>query len=265
MFGGNFRNQPVRWAGVFLGVMLVPVSAHAGMPSYSLSDIVAARLEVISFFLLVALVLAFVFQRCWNVLAGEFSGMPVLNYRKSLAIIFVASLVCGLILTMISGARELMTPGAWNKVGAVYKLSDPKREPIVWLDHARRRGMEQFRDALWDYARLHDGMLPEDPFGADIPQAVWRSPDLSGTPYGYLLRRDKKVKSPDLPKEPVTMPSPDSGSYVLAYEPLTFGEERYALFSSGEIVKLAAKQLHGRVAADDAVDAEAYRLKSAKP
>jgi hypothetical protein len=29
-----------------------------------------------------------------------------------------------LILTMISGARELMTPGAWEKHGSTYELKD---------------------------------------------------------------------------------------------------------------------------------------------
>lgn len=220
------------------------------MPSYSLSDIVTARLEVISFFLMMALGMALVFQKCWNVLARDFSAMPVLNYRKSVAIIFVASLFCGLILTMISGARELMTPGAWTKVGAVYKLSEPKREPIVWLDHARRRGMVQFRDALWEYASRHDGKLPDDPITAGIPQSIWRSPDLSGTPYGYLSRPGQKLKTLDLPKEPATEAEVDPESHVLAYEPFTFGEERYALLSSGEVIKLSAKQLHSRVDSD---------------
>src|SRR5688572_7846169 len=148
--------------GFFLAgsVLLLPAQAHAGMPSYNVSDVVAARLEVISFFLAVSLVLAFVFQRCWNSLTKDFSRMPSLSYMKSLAIIFVASLFCGLILTMISGARELMTPGAWAKVRAVYKLKEPKQEPMVWLDHARRRGMQQFRDALWEHAQRHEGKLP---------------------------------------------------------------------------------------------------------
>jgi hypothetical protein len=31
-----------------------------------------------------------------------------------------------LILTMISGARELMTPGAWEKHGSTYRLKDER-------------------------------------------------------------------------------------------------------------------------------------------
>jgi len=30
------------------------------------------------------------------------------------------------VLTMISGARELMTPGAWEKDGAIYRLKGAK-------------------------------------------------------------------------------------------------------------------------------------------
>jgi hypothetical protein len=250
---------------VLVGANLLPAQAHAGMPSYNLSDIVAARLQVISFFLVVSLTLAFVFQRCWNSLANDFPRMPSLNYMKSLAIIFVASLFCGLILTMISGARELMTPGAWTKAGAVYKLQEPKQEPMVWLDHARQRGMQQFRDALWAYANGHHGQLPEDSFGIGIPEAVWRSPDLEGIPYGYLPRREMKVESLDLPKEPGSPPPAGSKTYVLAYEPMTFGDERFALFSTGQIVKISAKELYDRVEADSAAESETQRRDAAQP
>jgi hypothetical protein len=211
------------------------------MPDYSLSDIVKTRLEVISFFLLVALLLAFVFQRCWNSIARDFTHIPPLNFRKSLAVIFVASLFAGLILTMISGARELMTPGAWERTGSTYKLREPQREPIVWLDAARRRAMEQLRDALWAYASTHDGKLPDDLFVPELPPSLWRSPDPSGTPYGYLPRGDRKAGAAG--------PSAAKGSagYVLVHEPMAFGPERFVLLSTGEVFKLKASELMERV------------------
>jgi hypothetical protein len=206
-------------------------------------------LQVISFCIVLSLVLAFVFQRCWNRLAQDFRAMPPLSYRNSVGVIIVASLFCGLILTMISGARELMTPGAWKKVGTHYELVDPKTAPTPIPDHIRKRGMEQFRDALWQHARAHDGSLPEDPFRGGLPETFWRSPDETGTPYGYILRGTKKVASL-IPSESTTMPSQDSGTYVLAYEPKTFGDTRYVLFSSGAVVKMTAKELFACVDGD---------------
>jgi len=137
-----------------------PSSAFAGMTVYSLSEIAAARLDVISFFCLLVLILAWVFKKCWNALAADVTWIPALTYKSSLGAITVAALFCGLILTMISGARELMTPGAWDKVGTGYKLRGPQHEPELWMDAARRSALEQFRDALWNHAHLHAGHLP---------------------------------------------------------------------------------------------------------
>ena len=245
------------WAhcGILLvAILFLPSQAHAGMRVYTLTDVVAARLQVISFFVAFSLVLAFVFQRCWNALVPDFPRIPVLSYRKSIAFILVASLFCGLILTMISGARELMTPGAWDKTGTGYKLREPKQEPATWLDAVRRRSMEQFRDALWEYARLHDGRLPQDYLAKDLLEGVWKSPDSAGTPYGYLPRRDTKVS-----------PSPESRSYVLAHEPLTFGEQRFVLFSSGEVSKLSARELAARVDSDTKADLAVQATEPRKP
>lgn len=235
------------------------------MTVYTLTDLVTARLQVISFFLVLSLVLAAVFKSCWNRLARDFPRLPALSGKQSVAVIFVASLFCGLILTMISGARELMTPGAWDKVGTGYKLRESRQEPAVSLDSVRRRGMEQFRDALWNHARRHDGKLPDDPAGGDIPETAWRSPDPYGTPYGYLLRRDRRIKMPVVHGEAVAVPGSDSGIYVLAYEPMTFGPDRFVLFSSGEVVKMKAQELVDRVAADTEVDSKARQLNPTQP
>lgn len=234
------------------------------MTVYTLTDIVTARLQVISFFLVLSVVMAAVFQYCWNRLAKDFPRLPVLSGKQSLAVIFVASLFCGLILTMISGARELMTPGAWDKVGTGYKLREPKQEPMVWLDSTRRRGLEQFRDALWAHARAHGGKLPDDPDDAGIPETVRRSPDLSGTPYGYLLRKGRGIKFPESGTGSAGGAEPDSGIYVLAHEPMTFGPERFVLLSSGEVVKMKVHELTQRVAADNEVDSKARQLNPPK-
>ena len=94
------------------------------MPSFNLTDIAKARLDTISFFLVLLLVIALLVKFLWNYLARDFSRMPRLTYRKALAAVTLWGLVFLIVLTMISGARELMTPGAWEKQGATYKLKD---------------------------------------------------------------------------------------------------------------------------------------------
>ena len=96
--------------------------AHAGMPQITLSDIARARLDSISFFLVVLLLLAGLVQLLWNYLAKDFQKLPRMTYGRALAAVTLWGLVFMLVLTMISGARELMTPGAWEKNGATYKL-----------------------------------------------------------------------------------------------------------------------------------------------
>jgi len=101
--------------------------AHAGMPSYALSDLAKARLDSISFFLVLLLVLALVLKLLWNYLAKDFPKLPRMTYPRALAAIALWGLLFLLVLTMISGARELMTPGAWEKHGSTYKLKEESR------------------------------------------------------------------------------------------------------------------------------------------
>ncbi len=58
----------------------------AGMASFTLTDVAQARVEVISFFLLVILVSSWVVKLLWNVLARDFPAMPKIRYKHALAI-----------------------------------------------------------------------------------------------------------------------------------------------------------------------------------
>lgn len=98
--------------------------AHAGMPTFHLTDIAKARLDTISFFLVLILVLAMCVKGLWNYLAKDFSKMPRLTYPKALSMVTLWGLLFLIVLSMISGARELMTPGAWEKQGVTYRLKD---------------------------------------------------------------------------------------------------------------------------------------------
>ena len=90
----------------------------------TLSDVARARLSTISFFLVVLLALAFVIKLLWNYLARDFRRLPRMTYPKAVAAVLLWGLVFLIVLTMISGARELLTPGAWEKQGATYKLKE---------------------------------------------------------------------------------------------------------------------------------------------
>jgi hypothetical protein len=112
-------------AGVLLLAVATP--AHAGMPSFTLSDLAKARVDSISFFLVLLLGLAFLVKVLWNYLAKDFTKLPRMTYPRALAAVTLWGLVFLLVLTMISGARELMTPGAWEKQGATYKLKEGQK------------------------------------------------------------------------------------------------------------------------------------------
>lgn len=101
--------------------------AVAGMPSVSLSRLASFRLMSISFFVAVFLVAAIVVRWVWNRLAADFSRLPRLTYQKACLLLGGWGMAFILVLTMISGARELMTPGAWAVDGVTYRLK-PRRD-----------------------------------------------------------------------------------------------------------------------------------------
>src|SRR4051812_36139998 len=100
-----------------------PVVVWAGMPPpYTLRDLARMRLETISFFLVVLLASSKLVQWLWNGLRSPAGRVPWLSYPKALGIVMLWGLLFSVVLAMISGARELMTPGAWEKDGATYRL-----------------------------------------------------------------------------------------------------------------------------------------------
>ena len=102
-----------------------PSVAWAGMPApYTLRDLPRMRLETISFFLVVLLASAKGVQLLWNGLRSPAGRVPWISYPKSLGVIVLWGLLFSVVLAMISGARELMTPGAWEQQGATYRLRD---------------------------------------------------------------------------------------------------------------------------------------------
>lgn len=202
-----------------------PNQARAGMPSVLLTDIASARLQTISFFLMVLLLCAVVVRSIWNDLRGDFPRLPRLSFGKALGLITLWGLLFLMVLTMISGARELLTPGAWTKQGLTYKLNDASTTtsaiamaPTVPPEAERRAKLERLRVALWSYALSHEGRFPAAQVASKVIAAeVWALPHPSGTPYEYVADR-----------------RPGDLEAVVAYEPGLFGAPRLVLMADGE-------------------------------
>lgn len=108
-------------------LLAAPATAHAGMPFIGMDDVLQARADTISFFIFLILVLSLLVKLLWNYLARDFPKLPRMSYPRALAGVLLWGLLFLLVLTMISGARELMTPGAWEKQGVTYRLKDAPR------------------------------------------------------------------------------------------------------------------------------------------
>ena len=196
----------------------------AGMTVYDLNDVVRLRLEDISFFTVLLLVCAVGIRFLWNMLARDLPRLPRLGFTRALALTVLLSLAMLLVLSMISGARELLTPGAWRRQGSAYRLNDPGSEPM------RRQSLESLRSALQVYASTHQGQLPPHEFVSDIAEKIWQAPDNVGTRYIYVSGRQL-----------------GSDTNVVACEPLTFGSHRFVLLANGEILKLPSDEVRSRL------------------
>jgi hypothetical protein len=120
----------------WLVCVLFAATVEAGMAAPTLEDIpryltlsklAKLRLDAISFFLVSLLACGWAVKLIWNSLAKDFPKLPRISYLRSLGLIALWGLLFLLVLTMISGARELMTPGAWRKNGLTYELAEPAK------------------------------------------------------------------------------------------------------------------------------------------
>ena len=215
--------------------LLASVSeAWAGMPIYSLTDVARLRLETISFFLVLLLVITALVRWAWNWYQRDAPHLPRLSYKGALGLIVVWGLALQLVLSMIAGARELMTPGAWVKVGATYQLEQAPAGSADGRDQfARRRDLERLRRTLWDYAAAHEGTLPPHEFMAGFTDAVWTTADPSGARFGYLGNRRT-----------------GEAQRIVAYEPGVFGRQRLVLYGDGQIREIDARDLARMLEAD---------------
>lgn len=228
-----FRNLLLTTAAL----LLLPRQASAGMPSVSFTEVATLRMEVISFFLVVLLVSAGIVQLIWNLLQKDFAWLPRLNYWRALGVVTLWGLLFVVVLTMISGARELMTPGAWVKTGATYKLKD---------DESIRKGEPQPNDpalvarsfqilalssALQQYAREHNGERPTaEAAKVAIPSVRWDLPGFDGTSYIYVPHSEGAT-----------------GNTIVAYEPQVFTGDVLAITADGRLVQSSLEALLTRI------------------
>ena len=224
---------------VACGLLLAsPLTVVAGMPAplptdpvgrvMRLGDSPLARLQTISFFLLVFFLSAAAIRAIWNYLQRDFSALPRLSFGRAVAGVFLWGVLFVIVLTMISGARELMTPGAWRKQGATYTLADnpTPSAPSETDSTARRLHLEKLRTALWQYAAVHGGQFPGPAELSAVPTELWKVPGAGGMRYLYVTGRTAGYL-------------PD----VLAYEPEFDTDRRLALRANGDIVEMRSADL----------------------
>ncbi len=203
------------------------------MPSITFTDVARLRTETLSFFLLLFFVSAWIIERLWNGLRRDFARLPRLSYGRALAVVGLWGFLFVLVLTMISGVRELMTPGAWVKDGITYKLNtagpEGRAAAAVWTDITAERPhrIEALRAALWAYAQTHEGALPANDRDPAIPASTWETADPSRIRYHYIPGHRAGV----------------GGAVPLAYEPPVFGGARWVLWCDGCVAQVSDADL----------------------
>ncbi len=198
----------------------------AGMTVITLTDIARARIDALSFFVFTYLVIAWVVKLIWNHLAKSFISLPRLKYLQALGVVFMTGLMFYVVLTMISGARELLTPGAWEKQGAGYRLrEDGQATPGK---EERREALRRVQQAIWDHAKAHDGNAPASPLVEGIDPALW---EFAGGGL-YCLMPDVR---------------PAVGRDILVYEPSAAGGRRFVLLADGSIEDRSEGKLKGQL------------------
>jgi hypothetical protein len=179
---------------------------------------------------MVFLIASLIIRAIWNSLRSDFPRLPHLSYPKALGLVGLWGLLFLLVLTMISGARELMTPGAWKKDGNTYTLDDGKKKvsdttSIEPTEAIRREKLQALFTVLTAYAQQHNGHFPPEQDIA-IPADNWKTPHASGRRYVYRS----------------SLTTTDVGR-ILACEPDLFGDGRLVLFANGEVKRMTSAEL----------------------
>lgn len=200
--------------------MLLSSKAHAGMPVPSLiiTELGKRRLEEISFFFVSFLLLTAVVRWLWNGLAKDVPALPRLSYRGAMCFTVLWGLALTVVLSLVSGARELMTPAAWEPNGVTYRLAEKKTADSEQTKEMRRERIVQLKEPLWKFAADHDGRFPSQ--SSELP-AEYRIADPSSG-ISYVLTGDLSLTS---------APS------IVVQEPDIYSE-RFALLTTGSVIEI---------------------------
>jgi hypothetical protein len=210
----------VRVVGVLVGLT---ATVQAGMPSVGLTEVASMRLEAISFFLVGFLLSSLAIKGLWNWLATDFAWLPRLSYAKACGLVGLWGLLFVIVLTMISGARELMTPGAWKKNGATYEIASADEPQHTVRDSAIERfdHLRRLTDRLRQFASEHDGNFPATESDLSLSPDEWLVPRQGGLRYVYVT--GCKTSDRDAP---------------LVYEPSIDGGEVFVATADGGVTQL---------------------------
>lgn len=224
---------------VLLLWLTAPGAAVAGMPSFTLGDLdrvltltrlTRMRLEAISFFLVALLLCAGIVQGIWNSFRKDFPRLPRLSYAKAFGVLVLWGMLFVLVLTMVSGARELMTPGAWKKKGLTYELNEDSAQDVEEQINARYRAIARIRDGLasgshFDWQSL--GSPASTKASRDLKS---REPGSSGPRYIYVGGPMISAYSFEIPK-------------LMVYEGDAFGQDRLVVMTDGSITWMPASEI----------------------
>lgn len=190
----------------------------------SVSMATGLRVQAISFFIAVFLVSGWMVKGLWGLARRDFPILPSLTYFRALGLVGLWGLAFVIVLTMISGARELMTPGAWRKQGWTYKLADRQSEVRSTGRDVRRKQLEQVRTVLWQFAATHSGRFPRHDELTDA--TLWDIPGWPGLKFFAITDRHA-----------------ESAGRLLVYEPELDGDDRLVLLTNGTIGTMRSAEI----------------------
>ncbi len=219
LFAGRISRPP---ALVVLLWLMLSEELQAGMPSPQLilTELGKRRMEELSFFFVLFLLTAAVVRWLWNYVQVEIPTLPRLTFRRTVAILLLWGMAMTVVLSVISGARELMTPAAWEPNGITHQLK--KQTTVEQPQDQRRAKLERLRTLLWQHAATHDGQFPDKSESESSADEAWMAQPQGRLKFIYIAGLSAK-----------------SEETILVYEPEIYDDGQYVLMTSGRIARLS--------------------------
>ena len=170
---------------------------------------------------------------CCGTIWRDFSALPRLSFAKSLGVVARWGIAgVGGLDHDCRCTRDDDAPGSWKKQGLLYTLDDSNiakpvaLEPVKGigpeLGEVRRKGLEDLKAALWNYAAQHKGELPPAAHPS-IPDKLWEVGSIVGARYRYVAGL-----------------SSSQDSRIVVFEPAVHGDQHFVLRLNGRIERLSS-------------------------